>query len=120
MREDHRIGVLGGAGFIGKRLVGYLIGRGVQTKLFIDGRMHLWERSDYQPMADYRAIYVLNDMDAFRRHNFDWILVPRNSDFVRNLVAAISPTTGVRESDLWIVTYQDDQIFYAVRKKGGN
>src|SRR5262249_4580589 len=34
---------------------GFLIGRGVQTKLFIDGRMHLWERGDYQAMADYRA-----------------------------------------------------------------
>ncbi len=65
---------------------GYMIGRGVQTKVYIDGRMHLWERGDYQPMADYRAIYASNDMDAFRRHHFDWILVPRKSDFVRNMV----------------------------------
>jgi hypothetical protein len=99
---------------------GHLIGRGVQTKLYIDGRMHLWERSDFQPMADYRAIYVLNDMDAFRRHKFDWILMPRKSDFVTNLVAAVSPSTGVRESDLWIVAYQDDRVFYAVRRKDVN
>ena len=99
---------------------GHMIGRGVQAKLYIDGRMTLWERSDYQPMADYRAIYVLNDMDAFRRHKFDWILVPRNSDFVKNLVAAVSPSTGVRESDLWIVAYQDDRVFYAVRRKDVN
>ena len=99
---------------------GYMIGRGVQTKVYIDGRMHLWERGDYQPMADYRAIYASNDMDAFRRHHFDWILVPRKSDFVRNMVAAISPTTGVRESDLWIVAYQDDKAIYAIRKKDGN
>jgi len=105
-----------GRGFTFYDWGGHLIGRGVNTKLYIDGRMHLWERSDFQPMADYRAIYVLNDIDAFRRHKFDWILVPRNSDFVKNLVAAVSPTTGVRESDLWIVKYQDDRVFYAVRR----
>jgi len=108
-----------GRGFTFYDWGGHLIGRGVQAKLFIDGRMHLWERSDYQPMADYRAIYVENDMDAFRRHKFDWILVPRNSGFVKNLVAA-SPTTGVRESDRWIVLYQDDRVFYAVRRKDTN
>jgi hypothetical protein len=99
---------------------GYMIGRGIQTKVYIDGRMHLWERGDYQPMADYRAIYAFNDMDAFRRHHFDWILVPRGSEFLRNMGAAISPTTGVRESDLWIVAYQDDKALYAIRKKDGN
>jgi hypothetical protein len=35
------------------------------------------------------------------------------------MVAAISPTTGVRESDLWIVAYQDDKVLYAIRKKDG-
>jgi hypothetical protein len=109
-----------GRGFTFYDWGGHLIGRGVQAKLYIDGRMHLWERSDFQPMADYRAIYVLNDMDAFRRHNFDWILVPRNSGFVKDLVAAVSPTTGVRESDRWIVLYQDDRVFYAVRRKDGS
>jgi len=109
-----------GRGFTFYDWGGHMIGRGVQAKLFIDGRMHLWERPDYQPMADYRAIYVLNDMDAFRRHKFDWILVPRDSDFVKNVVASISPSTGIRESDLWIVPYQDDRVIYAVRKKGAN
>jgi hypothetical protein len=109
-----------GRGFTFYDWGGHLIGRGVQAKLYIDGRMHLWERSDYQPMAEYRAIYVLNDMDAFRRHKFDWILVPRESDFVKNLVAAVSPSTGVRESDLWIIAYQDDRVFYAVRRKDVN
>jgi len=109
-----------GRGFTFYDWGGHLIGRGVPAKLFIDGRMHLWERTDYQPMADYRAIYVENDMDAFRRGNFDWILVPRNSEFIKNLVAAVSPTTGVRESDRWIVLYQDDRVFYAVRRKDAN
>lgn len=109
-----------GRGFTFYDWGGHLIGRGVQAKLYIDGRMHLWERSDYQPMADYRAIYVMNDLDAFRRHQFDWFLVPRNSDFVKNLVKDVSPSTGVRESDRWIVAYQDDKVFYAVRRKTAN
>jgi hypothetical protein len=98
---------------------GFLIGRGVPTKLFIDGRMHLWERSDYQPMADYRAIYVNNDMDAFRRHNFDWFLVPRGSSFIKDLIA--DETGNPRaESKIWVVAYQDHEVLYAVRRKSGS
>ena len=59
-------------------------------------------------------------MDAFRRHKLDWIVVPRNSDFVWNVVAAVSPTTGVRESDQGIVASQDDRLFSVTRKKDGN
>jgi hypothetical protein len=97
---------------------GFLIGRGVQTKLFIDGRMHLWERGDYQAMADYRAIYVDYDMDAFRRHNFDWFLVPVGSPFVKNLID--SEGTGAAESKIWVVGYRDDKVLYGVRRKPGN
>jgi hypothetical protein len=98
---------------------GFLIGRGVPTKLFIDGRMHLWERSDYQPMADYRAIYVNNDMDAFRRHNFDWFLVPRGSSFIKDLIADETGSPQA-ESKIWVVAYQDHEVLYAVRRKSGN
>ena len=95
---------------------GFLIGRGVPAKLFIDGRMHLWERSDYQPMADYRAIYVDNDMDAFRRHNFDWFLVPRNSPFIKDLVT--DETHDPRgASKIWVIGYLDDRVMYGVRRK---
>ena len=97
---------------------GFLIGRGVQTKLYIDGRMHLWERSDFQPMADYRAIYVDYDMDAFRRHNFDWFLVPVGSPFVKNLID--SEGTGAAESKIWVVGYRDNKVLYGVRRKPGN
>ena len=97
---------------------GFLIGRGVQTKLFIDGRMHLWERGDYQPMADYRAIYVDYDMDAFRRHNFDWFLVPVASPFVKTLID--SEKSGSAESKIWVVGYRDDKVLYGVRKKPGS
>jgi hypothetical protein len=97
---------------------GFLIGRGVQTKLFIDGRMHLWERSEYQPMADYRAIYVDGDMDAFRRHNFDWVLVPRSSPFVKTLIEDEKPAPGVLTSRIWYAAYQDDRVLYGVRRKG--
>ena len=32
--------------------------RGVDAKLFIDGRMHVWERDGYLPMADYDLIFT--------------------------------------------------------------
>ena len=109
-----------GRGFTFYDWGGFLIGRGVKAPLFIDGRMHLWERSDYQPMADYRAIYVNNDMEAFKRHNFDWLLVPRSSPFLKDLIADEKLPPGVVASRIWIVAYQDDKVLYAVRRKAEN
>ena len=69
-------------------------------------------------MADYRAIYVDYDMDAFRRHNFDWFLVPVGSPFVKNLID--SEGTGAAESKIWVVGYRDDKVLYGVRRKPGS
>ena len=97
---------------------GYLIGHGVKTKLFIDGRMHLWERGEFHPMETYRAMYVRHDLETFERYQFDWVLVPRGSLFAKELAEYRSPWTGARGSDLWEVTYSDDTSLYIVRKKG--
>jgi hypothetical protein len=97
---------------------GYLIGNGVQTKLFIDGRMHLWERGDFRPMERYMAMYQRLDLDAFERYQFDWLIVPRGSTFAKAFAAHRSPWTGARTDDVWEVPYVDDAALYAVRKKG--
>jgi hypothetical protein len=95
---------------------GYLIGMGAKMRVFIDGRMHLWERGDYRPMADYMAMYVRHDLETFDRHQFDWVIVPRNSNFAKEL-ATHKMSSGVPESDLWETAYQDDIAIYLVRKK---
>ena len=69
-------------------------------------------------MADYRAIYVDYDMDAFRRHHFDWFLVPVGSPFVKTLID--SERSGSAESKIWVVGYRDDKVLYGVRKKPGS
>ena len=97
---------------------GYMIGMGVKTRLFIDGRMALWERGDYRPMEDYRAIYMAPDIDAFERHRFDWVIVPTSSPFMQQLVAYRSPLTGLSADDVWAVAYRDDRALYLVRKAG--
>ncbi len=97
---------------------GFLIGHGIQTKLFIDGRMHLWERGDFRVMETYRAMYVLLDLDTFERYHFDWVIVPRGSDFAKAFAGYTSPRTGARTDDEWEAAYFDDRALYAVRKKG--
>jgi hypothetical protein len=97
---------------------GYMIGMGVKTKLFIDGRMALWERGDYRPMQDYRAIYILSDLDTFERQGFDWVIMPTSSTFVKQLVAYRSPWTGLSFDDVWAIAYRDDRALYLVRKRG--
>jgi hypothetical protein len=94
---------------------GYLIGRGVATKLFIDGRMHLWEQGDFRPMELYRAIYRQLDLELFDRYQFDWVLVPPNSKLARTLATSRSPSTGLPESRLWETVYRDDTALYIVR-----
>jgi hypothetical protein len=95
---------------------GYLIGMGVKTQVFIDGRMHLWERGDYRPMADYMAMYARRDLETFDRHQFDWVIVPRYSDFAKEL-ATHRLSSGRLEWDSWEVAYRDDIALYLVRKK---
>jgi hypothetical protein len=99
---------------------GYLIGRGVKTKLFIDGRMHLWEQEDFRPMEVYMAIYGRQDLEAFDQYQFDWVIVPARSAFAKTLATSRSPLTGLPESNLWETAYRDDAALYLVRKRGRN
>jgi len=96
---------------------GYLIGNGVPAKLFIDGRMHLWERGDFRPMESYMLMYRRLDLDEFERYKFDWLLVPRGTEFAKAFAAYRSPWTGKGTDDVWEVRYVDDIALYAVRKK---
>jgi hypothetical protein len=96
---------------------GYLIGRGVKAPVFMDGRMHTWERGGYRPMMDYMAMYVRHDLETFDRYQFDWVMVPTSSNFTRELATHRSVATGRLESDLWEVAYRDDAALYLVRKK---
>jgi hypothetical protein len=96
---------------------GYLIGNGVPAKLFIDGRMHLWERGDFRPMEHYMLMYRRLDLDEFERYKFDWLIVPRGSRFAKEFAAYRSPWTGKVTDEVWEVPYVDDAALYAVRKK---
>jgi hypothetical protein len=96
---------------------GYLIGIGLKSKVFIDGRMHLWERGEYRPMVDYRAMYVGHDFEAFELHQFDWVIVPSDSDFVKQLTTYRSSRTGLPAMDEWEIPYRDGRALYLIRKK---
>jgi hypothetical protein len=95
---------------------GYMIGMGVKTQVFIDGRMHLWQRGDFRPMADYMAMFRRHDLETFGRYRFDWVMMPRHSDFMRDF-ATHKSLTGIPEAEFWEVAYQDDRAVYLVRKK---
>jgi len=96
---------------------GYLIGSGVPAKLFVDGRMHLWERDGFRPMETYMLMYRRLDLDEFERYKFDWVLVPRGSQFAKEFAAYRSPWTGRTTDEVWEIPYVDDRTLYAVRKK---
>lgn len=91
---------------------GYLIGRGVPAKLFIDGRMHLWENPDhYQVFLEYQKIYYEGDIKRFDSYNFSWVIVPRKSYMHAYIV--LKKVKGI-----WVNKYEDDNAVYYVRDRG--
>lgn len=87
---------------------GYLIGRGVPAKLFIDGRMHLWTRGDYQVFTEYQKMYYEEDWDRFNQYSFDWVIAEPNSKVIQKI------KTG--ELGDWETKYEDERAVYFVRK----
>lgn len=89
---------------------GFLIGNGVPAKLFIDGRMHLWRNeSGYEPMYDYMRIYYAGDTAKFKKYNFDWVAIPRNTGLAEEINKG---TLGN-----YVKKYEDDTAVYYVKQK---
>jgi hypothetical protein len=65
---------------------GYYIGKGIPEKLFVDGRMHLWSQNGYAPFVDFIAMYYFHDDKLFRAYEFDWVLVPLDSDIGQKIL----------------------------------
>lgn len=90
---------------------GFLIGRGIKTKLFIDGRMHLWQGKTYMPFADNYEIYYKKNYELFQKYGFDWVLVRNDSNLARDLLG-INNSLGA-----WKRQFYDDQASYFVKIK---
>jgi len=88
---------------------GYLIGRGVPAKLFIDGRMHLWQRGNYEVFLEYQQMYYEEDWAKFNQYNFDWVIAQPNSKVAAKI------KTG--ELGQWETKYEDERAVYFVRQR---
>lgn len=88
---------------------GYLIGRGVKAKFFIDGRMHLWEKGQYKVFLEYEKMYYEQDWDKFTKYDFDWVVATPNSKVAQKI------KTG--EVGKWQTKYEDKRAVYFVRKR---
>ncbi len=98
-----------GKGFTFYDWGGYLIGKGVPVKLFIDGRMHVWKTEDgYQPFGDYIEMYYHGRDDIFLKYNFDWVFIPAHSELATKLL------TGTTLGN-WKVSYQDERVVFAIK-----
>ena len=99
-----------GRGFNDYDVGGYFIGKNIPAKLFIDGRMHLWEYNNYSPFGDYTSIYYYNKLDKFNDYKFDWAFI-RNNTFLANQLLTTSNLGS------WKLEFQDDNYDYFVRIK---
>lgn len=90
---------------------GYLIGRGVPVKLFLDGRMHLWkdEKTGFQPFLEYQKMYYDGDLTRFNKYDFDWIIAPTGSN--------ISMYIQYKKDKDWKAAYMDSDATYWIRER---
>lgn len=103
-----------GRGFNVYHWGGYLIGRGVNVKLFIDGRMDGWKRGGYRPFADYARMYGAgDDLEMFRDYRFDWAIVERGTLLDR----ALERSSQGRNAGHWDKRYGDRIASYYVRQE---
>ncbi|MBP6913191.1 MAG: hypothetical protein KBC00_01110 [Candidatus Levybacteria bacterium] len=91
---------------------GYLIGRGVQAKLFVDGRMHLWkdDKTGYSPFWDYQRIYYQDNLKLFDKYNFSWAIIPSKENL--SLYIQYKKVKGT-----WVKKIDDGRAAYWVRTK---
>lgn len=90
---------------------GYFIYKEVPFKLFIDGRMHLWQVKDYSAFGDYIGIYYGNDLEKFRQYNLDWVMAQPDSSIAKIL---LDPRNSINVGS-WKVEYSDEYTLYFVR-----
>lgn len=88
---------------------GYLIGKGFPTKLFIDGRMHLWHVKDYSAFGDYIKMYYHQDKELFTEYDFSWVLAEPGSGVAKMIEGG--------EVGSWRLAYYDEFTRYYVRIK---
>jgi len=98
-----------GNGFNFYNTGGYYIGKDIPAKLFIDGRMHLWEKDGYMPFAEYSQIFYSRNYDTWKKYNIKWALIPVNSDLGIILL-------NTKKLEAWSLEYQDNNNGYFVRK----
>lgn len=91
---------------------GYLIGRGVPAKLFVDGRMHLWkdEKTNYSPFWDYQQIYYQDNLKLFDAYNFSWAIIPSKENL--NVYIQYKKVKGT-----WVKKFDDGRAAYWIRTK---
>jgi hypothetical protein len=91
---------------------GYLIGKNVPVKLFIDGRMHVWTGDNgYNVFAEYDEILTGNQyFEKFKQYDFNWLLIPRSTALAQEILA--SDKLGS-----WKQMYSDGNTVYFVKEK---
>lgn len=86
---------------------GFLVGGGIQQKIFLYGAMTLWEKDGYVPFSDSLGIYA-GYVKVFNKHNFDWVVIQSSSPLAQKLLS----TTDLGK---WKSVFSDMNTLYAVR-----
>ncbi len=85
------------------RLGSHLIYRYPEEKVFIDGRMTVWQDSrGWAPINDYTTIVYAGNgsRELFYDHNFDYVIINRQYPLA----------TILQETERWPMIYYDDKI----------
>jgi len=87
---------------------GYLIGKGLPAKIYIDGRNLAMEQTGYMPFSGFISMYYQNNYDLFNKYDFDWVFVQTNSNIANKLYYT-------KDLGNWKVEFSDTNATYFVR-----
>lgn len=89
---------------------GYLVGKGLPAKIFISGLMHHWTINNHSVFGDYISMYYKNDYTTFKKYNFDWALIPDDSELAQKLYFTY-------DLGIWKLEFKDGNTDYFVKIK---
>lgn len=99
-----------GKGFNFYDVGGYLIGKGIPAKVFVDGRMHLWKDNNYTAFGDGMEMYYGKNYNKFKEYGFSWAFIEDSSDLAKQFFS--SDNLGK-----WRLEFRDGNTDYFVKVK---
>ncbi len=89
---------------------GVTIWQNDKSKVFVDGRMHLWKQGNYSAYEDSHKILFEDDIPLFEKYQFNAVYIPSN-------VRLASYLRRQSRIGKWKIAFEDEKAIIFIRNK---